>query len=66
MAYSQGDLDALQASMAKGVRKARLGDEEVEFRTLSEMERMEAKIKRELGLTATSRTFQPVTKSGWR
>ncbi len=66
MAYTQKNLDDLQSAMARGARKLRLGDEEVEFRSLDEMERMEAKIKREIGVTSTTRTFRPATKSGWR
>ena len=66
MAYTQSDLDALQAAMAKGVRKLKMADEEVEFRTLTEMERMEARMKRELGQSSSGRVAYPQTTSGWR
>ena len=66
MAYTQADLDALQASMAKGVRRVRMNDEEVEFRSLSEMERMEARIRKELGLAPSGRIVKINTESGWR
>ncbi len=66
MAFSQSDLDALQSAMAKGARRLKMGQEEVEFRSLAEMERMESRIKRELGLTAPRRIAYPTTESGWR
>lgn len=66
MAYTQSDLDALQSAIAKGTRRVRLNGEEVEFRDLKEMERIEAKIKGELGLTTAKRIRYPQTSSGWR
>lgn len=66
MAYSQSDLDALQASIAKGVRVAQMGGERVEFRTLAEMERLERKLQTALGLVTTSRVQRIQTESGWR
>ncbi|MFY0619030.1 phage head-tail joining protein [Shimia sp.] len=66
MAYSQTDLDRLQAAIAKGARKVRMGSEEVEFRSLAEMERTEQKIKRDLGHVKSGRIAQINTSSGWR
>ena len=66
MAYTQADLDRLQASIAKGVRKAKMGDEEVEFRSLSEMERLERRIESSLGKRSTRRVAVMRTRSGWR
>ena len=66
MAYTDDDLTRLQSAIAKGARKVRLADEEVEFRSLAEMERIEAKIKRELGQVSKSRMTYPATSSGWR
>lgn len=67
MAYTQSDLDALQQSIAKGVKSAQMDGERVDFRDLSEMERLETKIKRELGLVSASRkAHRPVTSTGWR
>lgn len=66
MAFTQSDLDALRAAMAKGVRKVKMGDEEVEYRSLRDMERMEARIVSELSGSTSSRAFKPKTSSGWR
>lgn len=66
MAYSQSDLDALQASIAKGARRVRIGPEEVEFRSLDEMLKLERRMKAELGLDTGGRLFTPQTSSGWR
>lgn len=66
MAYTQADLAKLQRAIANGVRKLRMGDEEVEYRSISEMERLEAKIKAELKGGKRSRIVQVGTKSGWR
>jgi hypothetical protein len=66
MAYTAEDLAALQSAIARGARRLRMNGEEVEFRDLSEMERIEAKIKAELGLTPRRRVFNPTTESGWR
>lgn len=37
MSFTQTDIDALEAAIARGVRKVKQGDEEVEYRSLSEM-----------------------------
>ncbi len=66
MAYTQADLVKLQRAIANGVRKVRMGDEEVEYRSISEMERLESKIKAELQGTRRPRIVQVGTKSGWR
>jgi hypothetical protein len=39
MAFTQTDIDNLEAAIARGVKKVKQGDEEVEYRSLSEMER---------------------------
>lgn len=66
MAYTQTDLEKLQASIAKGAKRVKLGQEEVEFRDLAEMERLEARMKRELGEKPKSRLSYPQTSTGWR
>lgn len=66
MAYTQKNLDDLQAAMARGARRLRIGSEEVEFRTLDEMERMETRIKRDLGQEEKTRMIYPRTSTGWR
>lgn len=66
MAYTQSDLDALQSAMARGARRLKMNGEEVEFRSLSEMERLETRIKQDLGLVDARKPIRPVTSSGWR
>lgn len=67
MAYSEADLAALQAAIAKGVREVRMDGEMVEYRSLEEMLRLEAKLKRELtGARRGRKAVLSSTKSGWR
>jgi len=66
MAYTQADLDRLQAAIAKGARRVRMNGEEVEFRDLKEMERIESKIMRAIATTKKSRIIPVSTVSGWR
>lgn len=66
MAYTQSDLTALQAAIAKGAHSVRMNGEEVVFRSLAEMERIEAKIKLEIGASARSRVTRISTVSQWR
>lgn len=66
MAYTQTDLDRLQSAIAKGARRVKLNNEEIEFRSLAEMERLERKIQRELGSTTRNRVMTVQTESGWR
>lgn len=66
MAYTQTDLDTLRATMARGLRRARINGEEVEFTSLAEMERLEQKMKRELGQGRTRRVAKIETSNGWR
>lgn len=66
MAYTTDDLAALQRAIAKGARVLEMGGEKVEFRSLREMERIEAKIMEDLGQSTSRRVFNPTTSSGWR
>lgn len=66
MSYTQADLDALRRSIAKGVRKAKMGEEELEFRSLAEMERLERRIEKALGQRSGRRVAVIRTRSGWR
>lgn len=66
MAYTQSDLNALQKAMARGARRVKMNGEEVEFRSLKEMERLETRMKQELGLIESRKVIRPVTSSGWR
>jgi len=66
MAYTQDDLDKLQAAMAKGATSLKLNGEEVVFRSLSEMERIETRMKQELGHVSSGRVTTISTSTGWR
>jgi len=66
MAYTSDDLASLQSAIAKGARRLRIGSEEVEFRSLDEMMRLEARMKRDLGQESGGRVVRPQTTSGWR
>lgn len=48
MAYTQTDLDALQAAIAQGARKVKFEGKEVEYLSLAEMEQTERKIQKAL------------------
>ncbi len=66
MAYTQADLDNLRRAIAKGARRLRIDGEEVEFRSLAEMERLERKLMVDLGQASTGRLIYPQSTSGWR
>ncbi|WP_240097645.1 phage head-tail joining protein [Thermomonas flagellata] len=48
MAYTQADLDALQAALAKGERRVTFGDKTVEYRSVEELQAAIAAVKRGL------------------
>lgn len=68
MAYTQADLDALQKAIAKGAKSVQMDGERVDFRSLSEMQGLESKLKAELGQTTkpSRRMHNPNTSTGWR
>ncbi|MEQ3631580.1 MAG: hypothetical protein ABNG97_09760 [Sulfitobacter sp.] len=39
MAFTQTDIDNLKEAIGRGVRKVKQGDEEVEYRSITEMEK---------------------------
>ena len=48
MAYSQAQLDALEAALAKGERRVTFGDKTVEYRTVEELAAAIKEVKRGL------------------
>ncbi len=48
MAWTQTDLDTLEASMKAGANKVKFGDREVEFATIDEMLKLRAVMKNEV------------------
>jgi hypothetical protein len=64
MSYSIADRDALKAAIARGATRLRMGNEEVQYRSLAEMERILAKIEAELAPVAPSRRHYPAMTRG--
>jgi hypothetical protein len=48
MAYTQADLEALQAALAKGEKRVSLGDKTVEYRSVEELQAAIRQVKRDL------------------
>ncbi|MGK0674249.1 MAG: hypothetical protein ABWU16_06260 [Halothiobacillaceae bacterium] len=48
MAYTQADLDALQAALAKGEKRVSFGDKTVEYRSVEELQAAIRQVKRDL------------------
>ena len=48
MAYTQADLDALQAALAKGEKRVTFGDKTVEYRSVEELQAAIRQVKRDL------------------
>ncbi len=54
MAYTQQQLDALEAAIAEGALTVRYQDKLVTYRSLSEMMQIRSMMRDELGLTANN------------
>ena len=48
MAYTQADLDALQAALAKGEKRVSFGDKTVEYRSVDELQAAIREVKRDI------------------
>lgn len=48
MAYTQADLEALQAALAKGEKRVSFGDKTVEYRSVEELKDAIREVKRDL------------------
>lgn len=64
MAYTQADLDAIQEALASGALTVKHRDRQVTYRSIAELERVESKIKAQLGQAGTRRN-SPIFKSGY-
>lgn len=63
MAYTQTQLDTLEAAIAEGTLKVEYGDKKVEYRSLNEMIRIRDIMKAELnGLPKQKRTYASFSK----
>lgn len=54
MAFTQADLDAIETALKSGELRVRLGDKEVQYRTLDDLIRARAIIASELSGTSRS------------
>lgn len=55
MAFSSTDLQALEEAIATGALEVQYTDKRVKYRSLAEMKQIRSMMKRELGLTDTSK-----------
>lgn len=59
MAYTQADLDALQAALAKGEKRVSFGDKTVEYRSIEELQAAIRAVKRDLHEQAVATGLWP-------
>ena len=60
MSWTQADVDALKTAMAKGASMVRIGDEQVQFRSVNEMRSLLTQMERALaGVTAPALQTYP-------
>ena len=59
MAYTQADLDALQAALAKGEKRVSFGDKTVEYRSIEELQAAIRAVKRDLNEQAVATGLWP-------
>lgn len=62
MAYTQQQLDALEAAIAEGALKVEYGDKKVEYRSLNEMIRIREIMRADLGTLKPRRTYAEFSK----
>lgn len=59
MAYTQADLEALQAALAKGEKHVSFGDKTVEYRSIEELQAAIRAVKRDLHEQAVATGLWP-------
>ncbi len=59
MAYTQVQLDALEAALAKGEKRVSFGDKTVEYRSVDELKSAIAAIKRDLFAQTVAKGLSP-------
>lgn len=57
MAWTQTDLQTLEAAIASGARIVRYGDKEVTYQTLDQMRALRREMQAELGLSSGGRKY---------
>ena len=66
MTYTIEQRDALKAAIARGALRLRMGNEEVQYRSLDEMRRILADMDAELTTTTATRQHYPSFSRGAR
>lgn len=61
MAFTQSDIDALDAAIKAGVRKVKYDNEEVEYHSLAEMLRLRATMRNEVAVASGSKRTRVLT-----
>jgi hypothetical protein len=64
MSWTTEQRDALRAAIARGVTRLRMGNEEVQYRSLDEMRRILADMEAELAPIALPRRHYPAVTRG--
>lgn len=64
MAYSEADVAALKSALAKGVRKTKFGNEEVEFNSAADMRKQLAIMQAEVSGASPSAMTVSYPKTG--
>jgi hypothetical protein len=65
MAFTESQLEALEKAYASGALSVRIGDKQVQYRSLSELATAIAAIKKQLGQTAAApKRIQPPFNKG--
>ncbi|MFN3629066.1 MAG: phage head-tail joining protein [Casimicrobiaceae bacterium] len=59
MAYTEADLEALQAALAKGERRVSFGDKTVEYRSIEQLQAAIRAVKRDLHEQAVATGLWP-------
>lgn len=65
MAYTQSQIDALEAALATGARRVQYADRSVEYRDQAEMESLLARMKADLAGTVPVRQVRLATRKGF-
>jgi hypothetical protein len=64
MAYTQDQLDALEAALARGERRVTFADKTVEYRSVEELKAAIREVKRSIGQSA-KRQIRVTTNKGF-
>lgn len=66
MAWSQTDLDALETALAKGVRRVRYSDKEVEYQSIDDMIKVRELMRQQLSQSARPQRIYASFSKGTR